>query len=52
MEEINPTKIYCKHICKYHNVASCINYYILIFFNVAFSMSKMGTLGVVLGKTM
>jgi hypothetical protein len=24
IEGINPTKIYCKHICKYHSVSTCI----------------------------
>jgi hypothetical protein len=28
MERVNPTKIYYKHICKYHNVY--YNYYMLI----------------------
>jgi methylphosphotriester-DNA--protein-cysteine methyltransferase len=23
MEGVNLTKIYCKHICKYHNVSPC-----------------------------
>jgi hypothetical protein len=23
MEEVNPTKIYFKHECKYHNVSPC-----------------------------
>jgi hypothetical protein len=30
MEGINLTKIYSKHICKYHNVSPCTTYYILI----------------------
>jgi hypothetical protein len=24
IEGVNPTKIYCKHVCKYYNVSPCI----------------------------
>jgi hypothetical protein len=30
MEGVNLVKIYCKHICKYHNVSLLYNYYMLI----------------------
>jgi hypothetical protein len=30
MEGMNPIKIYCKHIGKYHNVSSLYNYFMQI----------------------
>jgi hypothetical protein len=32
MEGVNLTKIYCKHICKYHNVCPCTCYYMLVLY--------------------
>jgi hypothetical protein len=26
MEEVNPTKVFFKNICKYHNVVSCATF--------------------------
>jgi hypothetical protein len=30
MKGVNLIKIYCKHICKCHNVSALYNYYMLI----------------------